>query len=432
MKMPAMRRPIGHGLGIVRGLGIVDIWGFVADPSDPCPLTHVSRDGKCLTPADLNFNPDQAAQQLSNYPIVANPGPNPGVGTRVAGVTGASATAAPAPTVQSGSAVQVPATYAYDSAGNLITVAARAYVAPAPLPAVYVPQNAAAAAPRLTFQTSSGSTSVIVAGRDTWRLSITGAAPNVPVVATGIKDGAAPSSTTYGTTDAAGNWTLSGSSAAADIGAWRFTWTAGGQVAGNLNFSIVSPDAAPPAVIVPIYSPRLTFSNLTSGSTSVIVAGRDTWRLSITGAAPNAPVMATGRKNGAAPSSTSYGSTDASGNWNLIGSSAAADIGDWTFSWTAGGQVAGNLNLSIVAPAAPAPSTPTPPAPPTPQTPTNPSPTITAGGGGASGAIHKVVTGAQDAVNSAADAAGIPPVWMWSAAAAAALFVFTRKGKWFR
>lgn len=91
-----VRRSWRAALRGVGGLGnAVDVWGFVGASDDLCPLTHVMRNGRCLTVEDLQLDADQAAQQLASHPVYVNAGPNAAPGTRVAEVRGASKAFAP-------------------------------------------------------------------------------------------------------------------------------------------------------------------------------------------------------------------------------------------------------------------------------------------------------------------------------------------------
>lgn len=100
---------MGRSQGL-RGLGyVVDLWGFVAYPDDACPVTHVLRDGRCMTVEEIGFNPDIAALSYLDIPIVLNPGPNPAPGTRVAGIRGASSSSPRPPTIGSATPEQIAA-----------------------------------------------------------------------------------------------------------------------------------------------------------------------------------------------------------------------------------------------------------------------------------------------------------------------------------
>jgi hypothetical protein len=95
------------------------------------------------------------------------------------------------------------------------------------------------------------------------------------------------------------------------------------------------------------YRPTVALENLTSGNSSVIIAGRDHWRISISGARPNAPVTVSARRGNDAASSSPMGSTDAAGNWKLEGTSTDGDAGSWSQVWTAGSDAAGTVSLTI-------------------------------------------------------------------------------------
>jgi hypothetical protein len=283
--------------------------------------------------------------------------------------------------------------------------------------------------PQLSFQNlTTGVAGTIVAGRDQWRLSITGAAPNVPVSVTAANNNGSQSSTTYGSTDASGNWIMTGSSSSGDIGQWTQTWKAGSDVAGTLWFQIVAPatqqqtttqQQQETVVVVPVYHPQLSFQNLTTGDAGTIVAGRDQWRVSITGAAPNVQVSVTARRNGGTASTAAYSNTDASGNWSTIGSSDSGDIGQWSEIWTAGSDVAGTVNLAIVAPASTPDTTTT-------ATTSTSDTTVVSGGGFFDDAIEPVQQAAQQLQDAVS---GIPSIWIWAGAIGAAVLLFHGNGR---
>jgi len=107
--------------------------------------------------------------------------------------------------------------------------------------------------------------------------------------------------------------------------------------------------AAAPAVV---YTPRLTFTNTSGGSSSALVTG-DYWRIAITGGAPNTPVYVTGGLNGS-NAKTAAGSTDTAGNFTLTGQVGVTEIGAWSEQWSVGSTPAGG-RLTFTVTAAPAP-----------------------------------------------------------------------------
>ena len=88
---------------------------------------------------------------------------------------------------------------------------------------------------RLTNLTSGNASSFQVG--DKWQISITGASPNKPVIVTGTQNGKT-STTPMGTTDASGNWAITGTMDASTVGSWSEQWSVGGVVIGQLSFTV--------------------------------------------------------------------------------------------------------------------------------------------------------------------------------------------------
>jgi len=82
------------------------------------------------------------------------------------------------------------------------------------------------------------------------------------------------------------------------------------------------------------FNPSIQLTNTTRGGSTVFYVG-DNWTLSIGGGLPNAAVI--GIANG---NFTPYGSTDGNGNWSLSGYMSQGDVGQWSESWTVGGETA--------------------------------------------------------------------------------------------
>lgn len=93
-----------------------------------------------------------------------------------------------------------------------------------------------AGGPTVSF-TASRSGSVFVPG-DSWTISITGGAPNSPVVVSSTHDGS-PDSATMGTTNSGGSWSLTGTFDSGVLGNWSETWSVNGVVAGSFSFCVV-------------------------------------------------------------------------------------------------------------------------------------------------------------------------------------------------
>jgi hypothetical protein len=108
-------------------------------------------------------------------------------------------------------------------------------------------QNAPGGAPRLTFKTSRGGSSLVPG--DTWQVSISGGAPNSPVTVTGNTAGNKTDSVTsgMGSTDSQGNFSKSGTIGSGDVGSWSETWAVGGATAGSFSFTVQAPAAGAPS-----------------------------------------------------------------------------------------------------------------------------------------------------------------------------------------
>jgi hypothetical protein len=91
------------------------------------------------------------------------------------------------------------------------------------------------------------------------------------------------------------------------------------------------------------YHPVVSFQN--SRGASTLYPG-DTWSVSITGGAPNAPVVVTGGKNGARDS-VQMGTTDGSGKFSIAGTITSDQVGTWSESWTVGGDAAGTFSFTV-------------------------------------------------------------------------------------
>lgn len=105
----------------------------------------------------------------------------------------------------------------------------------------------------LTFATSRGGSGSTVYPGDLWAVTILGASPNTAVTVYGGKGGARVKNT-MGSTDSAGRFTLSGTFAIGDVGAWWEQWEVGGAQpsGGVITFNLRERDDAvtPPGDLV--------------------------------------------------------------------------------------------------------------------------------------------------------------------------------------
>jgi hypothetical protein len=84
---------------------------------------------------------------------------------------------------------------------------------------------------------STGLKTLFIGGVDKYGVSIIGAKPNSPVNVSVVIGSGAPSSSVVGQTDANGNFGLSGVMPN-QFGVWQEVWSVGGQVVGQLSFTV--------------------------------------------------------------------------------------------------------------------------------------------------------------------------------------------------
>ena len=121
---------------------------------------------------------------------------------------------------------------------------------------------------------------------DTWTITISGASPNTQVTVQGGKNGASDK-TPMGSTDGSGNFSLSGTITADNIGSWAETWYVGSALSGSFNFQVVAagtittpaatggavPATAPAAPLIP--------ASVQSWFTSTMIDGIPNWVLAL-------------------------------------------------------------------------------------------------------------------------------------------------------
>lgn len=159
-----------------------------------------------------------------------------------------------------------------DSSGNPVRVQPSGPAAVPPSPVVSPrpnpppPAPAMIYSPQLSFTSSRGGTALQVG--DSWQISITGAPPNTAVSVTGGKTGV-QTTTVMGTTDGAGNFSISGTFTPDQVATWSEIWQVGESRVGSLIAFTVSPPpnpAAPPASNPP---PAVPASSSAGGGPSV-------------------------------------------------------------------------------------------------------------------------------------------------------------------
>jgi hypothetical protein len=101
----------------------------------------------------------------------------------------------------------------------------------------------------LSFTTSRGGTTLYPG--DTWTIRISGAKPNAAISVVGGVNGAM-NTTPTGTTDANGNFSLSGTIDSSQVGSWYEGWTVGGSGIGSISFTVVAtPQTSTPQTSTP-------------------------------------------------------------------------------------------------------------------------------------------------------------------------------------
>jgi hypothetical protein len=181
---------------------------------------------------------------------------------------------------------------------------------------------------------TTGNTSILYIGDD-WQIDITGAAPNAAVTMNGGS---------YGMTDAAGNFSLSGTTSIAP-GSYTETWYVNGaQVGSQLSFSVANQPATPQTFAV-----AFTDANGNPYALSAVPAGAS-WQIRITGATPNAPAWLV--SNGA---TIQLGSTDNTGS--LGWASQAGGNGQYNTTVYVNGSLIGSYSVTMIAAATTTPAT---------------------------------------------------------------------------
>jgi len=132
----------------------------------------------------------------------------------------------------------------------------------------------------------------------------------------------------------------------------------GGAAAPAASASAPLPPArrSPPPVSATGLPLGVTLQNASGGSNTQFNVG-DTFRLVVTGPA-NSQVTGSSMHDGKGGGSAPFGSTDSSGRAVITGTMTADTVGGWVEQWYVGGQNAGSVSFSVVAPAAPAAAPP--------------------------------------------------------------------------
>ncbi len=158
---------------------------------------------------------------------------------------------------------------------------------------------------------------------------------------------------------------------------------------------------------------RGALSFVTSRGGSTLYPG-DTWQITISGAAPNAPISVVGGMNGAM-NNTPSGTTDANGNYTANGTIDSSSIGSWYEAWTVGGAGIGTITFTVAA------------APATPNSASTTGSTTTGGSTTGGTTTGGTTTSTTDNWFTDQMISGVPNWALVAAAAAVAMFAFRGK-----
>jgi hypothetical protein len=169
---------------------------------------------------------------------------------------------------------------------------------------------------------------------------------------------------------------------------------------GNRPYEPMVPLAPAPAPSGSNFPVSVRLVNNSGGSNSSFNVG-DAWTIVVTGP-PNAVVVAGATQNGSSLGSSPQGTIGSNGQLTITGTMSAAQVGNWTESWTVGGQNAGNLSFSVIAPAA-------------------------AAGGGGTATGSGIPANISNVLTGSVNLGGFQiPTWGLAAAAVGAFFLFGR------
>jgi LysM repeat protein len=199
------------------------------------------------------------------------------------------------------------------------------------------------AAGTLSFIVSSGNINKTVVG-DTWQINITGAVANTPVFVSGLQPNGTLSTVQMGTTDAKGNFSLSGTFTKDQIGSWSEAWSVGSNAVGSFSFKVTDVKAS----AVGSFSGTTSSGKSISNGDLLSLSGPESFTINIKGAAANQDVVVFAGKNGTVLiANQTVGKTDVNGNFTYSGSLTSGGtnyvfaVGD-TKVGAFGANVAGN------------------------------------------------------------------------------------------
>ncbi|MBZ5580905.1 MAG: hypothetical protein LAQ30_01645 [Acidobacteriia bacterium] len=102
--------------------------------------------------------------------------------------------------------------------------------------------------------------------------------------------------------------------------------------------------------IVVINPGRLSLSNTSRQNSDYSFQVGDSFLVEITGASPRQPVTVGANRAGSPVSTSQVGSTDASGNFRLMGQMADEHVGFWEEVWKVGGVTTGGVSFAVARP----------------------------------------------------------------------------------
>ena len=123
------------------------------------------------------------------------------------------------------------------------------------------------------------------------------------------------------------------------------------ETSGNLPFGQTLPGSQPASQLASqpaasgSYPLSVRLLNSSGGQASAFNVG-DSWQVIVYGP-PNAQVSASATQNGTSLGSGSMGTIGSNGQLVITGTMDASQVGNWSESWTVGGQAAGTISFSV-------------------------------------------------------------------------------------
>src|SRR5271166_2767740 len=159
---------------------------------------------------------------------------------------------------------------------------------------------------------------------DNFQLTVHGA-PNQPVVVVQTSNGVTSAPYRFGTTDASGNFIVSGSQPQSNVGSYLQQWSVGGV------------PAAPELSFIVTASPIVQFTNTSHPGIVPNFDVGDSFTVNVAGR-PNQPVAVVQTLNGIVSPQFTFKNTDYSGNFSVSGVQSPSSTGIYTQVWSVGGS----------------------------------------------------------------------------------------------